>query len=221
MIKKLTIIILFFILMAGCDEIGFSSNGRYSGSKDALGNYIILDTKTGNVKTIQNDQVINIPTEKEISVIKRYESKKFPGMPIEIIGLSIKYRDGRYHYRGAISPVIELKSESTASDKKTEEKEEEEKKARKNILEKFEGLWTGGGLYNTRQITVDLTDSDGFDITSFQITRGDLTGTVDHDGELLHYSFSGSKTISPKAYQDINNFTFSWNLEKWGTVKKK
>lgn len=218
-IISFTIAFLVLILLSGCDDIGFGSNGRYSGDKDSSGNYLILDTKTGDVRTIQNGQLIKILEEEQISKIKWFQSQTIPGMSVEIEYIGIKYRDGMCHYQGIIRPKVPNDTDSQSSTNNPQDKKTEFDQ--KEIFENLEGIWEGSSLDSPRQITIKLADTRGFNIMSFQITRRGINRIVDQNGDPVHLSFEGSSKISPTSYQSIAHYTLSWNLAEWGSQKKK
>ena len=202
--------IVSIIFLAGCDNMDLSLSGRYSGEKDAAGNFIILDTKTGKIEILNNGILIDIPKEIDFEEVKKYPPQNIPGTPVQI-GLQLKFRNGQLLYKGYMKPIIQ--SSQKEGDMPHQELAE--------LFERMEALWKGGGLYSSREINIQLLDSDGFQIMSFEITRGTMTRTIDQNSNPVQLSFHGSKAISPKDFQSISGYSFSWNLADWKETSKK
>ncbi|MGB3975557.1 MAG: hypothetical protein WBM02_11880 [bacterium] len=192
------------ILFIGCGNSEISSTGRYSGEIDTEGNFYILDTKTGKVEVVKNELLVEIPKEKEVVQIKEYRSTQIPGTPIQITGLRLRYRDQKLFYRGYLKPVTEqLMGDHVVIGNQT------------MLFEKMEALWEEDSYYNSRQITIKLIDSDGFDIADIELKRRHLTKIVDDDLNPAMLSFQGSIPVQPKDFMSISGYTFSWNLADW------
>jgi hypothetical protein len=197
--------------LVGCDDIGLGKTGRYSGEMDAAGNFLILDTKTGNVEVLKDEQLILIPKDKDLEQVKEYPAQNIPGMPVEIGELRTKFRDGKLLYQGYVKPIINQPQDGS---NKTAE-------AASVLFERMEALWEGGSQYRSRQITIQLFDKDGFEILNFMVTRGEMTRTVDRNSNPVKLSFDGSEPISAKDFESINGYSFSWNLADWKDTDPK
>lgn len=201
----LPLCLMSLTLLVGCDEIGIGSSSRYTGENDADGNFLILDRQTGDIDLLKNEQLVDIPKENDIAYVKTYPSQDIPGMPIEIGGIKLKFRDGYLLYKGHMKPIIQTKNQGqNISVKETSA-----------LFDRMEALWEGDSLPSSRQITIKLHDIDGFDVFSVSITRGGMTRTVDHNSNPLYLSFEGARQISPKDFKAISGYNLRWNLADW------
>ena len=81
--KRLIVVTISIILLIGCDDFNFNPKGRYIGNKVGS-DYLILDTKSGDVRILMDDQIVKVPHEEELEQIKTFTSRKIPNIPIEI-----------------------------------------------------------------------------------------------------------------------------------------
>lgn len=212
--KKNLLFLATLFLLAGCEEIGMDSNGRYKTEKDLVGNILILDTKKGDVEIIQNGIRAKVPDEAQASGMKKFRSIRIPGMPVEITDLKIKYRDGMLYYQGNIEPIIKPISKTTENQESNVPSVSEQYA---ELFPKLESVWDSKDTYNTRSITIFLNDADNFEVTEFTLNRGDLTRVVNSEAEPRHFSFSSSKKINLRNYIAISDYNFVWRLAKWPT----
>ena len=206
------LIVASFACLCGCQDTRSGPSARYSGEKDKDGNFLVLDTKTGNVSMLNNEQLIKIPNENEVSQIKEYPSKKIPGMPIEIVGLRLKFRDGTLLYEGHIKPVMPEGVKQTDGNYEA---------TRSALFERLEALWVANSSYSPRQILFKLIDADDFNIIGFNITRNQMIKTVDESTKPVMLSFEGEMPITPSKFKLITNYDFSWNLVNWEDTAPK
>ncbi len=231
--KKILIFLAALLFLAGCQEIGMDSNGRYKTEKDSRGNILILDTKKGGVEKIENGIRAKVLDEAQASSMGKFHSTRIPGMPIEFTDLKIKYRDGMLYYKGNIKPIIKPIPKST-DDQESNVPSRSEQYA--ELFPKLESVWNSNDIDNTRSdkmwqrnfdptvpvdpiknITIYLRDVDSFEVTKFTINRGDLALVVNSDAEPMHFSFSSRKKISLQNYMSISDYYFTWRLGKWPT----
>ena len=199
---------LVLSLASGCENIEFGKNARYSGGKDNGGNYIVLDTRTGSVSILQNGQLVKIPSEESTGATKSFKTNAIPGFPIQIAEPKIKFRNGRLLYRGEIKYIGEGASDKDQGKRKKEDPSD--------VTQKMLSLWES----QSGSITMLLLDTDGFNVSVFDIREKDLYTVVDMNGEPTHLAFEGETNITPKDYEAIDDYTFTWTLPDWEKKKK-
>ena len=193
------------LFIFGCEQ------NRYELSKDASGNTVRLDRRTGEMAIIKGDQIktlrdaaqVDAEHKAAIATLEQFKSWNFIDSPTfdARVYLSTSWRDGKLYYTFTVQPLKFSKALDEWISKPKESRGEIP-----SIDPKLKDAILRQALQH-EPITVELNDNSGFRLAAFNMAR--LTRLVDENGLAGALEDKGTFAMSEDDYRRISG----WELK--------
>jgi hypothetical protein len=182
-------------LLVGCER------GFYQSIETKKGEALLFNRFTGTLYKVTDEgmvevEKVSISDQKKATTPRSMVSRSLPGHNVSI-SLRIRYLDNQLFY------VVRLE------EKQKPEKQDKDKKAKDDWIKIIED--NRSNTYH--QIAIELEDQFGFNILVLPVFLSQLIRTIDDNGDIIGYSFQGKQGIKFSTYQDIHDWTFTWNFK--------
>jgi len=199
---------LAFLALSACEQ------NQYELGKDASGNTIRLDRRTGEMAVIKGDQIRTLKdaaqadAERKVVLTKLEEFKAWKKVDVSNVGarfhLSTSWRNGKLYYT---FKALSLRDEKAADEWLSSLKDKDKNSA----IPKFDPKQSDAALTKAmthRPFTVELNDGNGFRLATIDITSP--VRLVDDKGLATSYEEKGTITMSEDDYQRLTMWELKW-----------
>lgn len=194
------------LMLTGCDQ------NRYELGKDASGNTIRLDRRSGEVAIIKGDQIRTLKdaaqadAERKARLAELEKFKSWKDLDTTNLGarftLSTSWRSGKMYYKFDVYSLRiakEFQKWIDASQEKNLPLPKIDAKQRSSELLK---------VMSHRPFTVELNDGNGFRLAAIEILNP--IRIVDDDGLAISFEDKGNIALSEDEYQRIAGWELRW-----------
>jgi hypothetical protein len=192
-------------LVAGCE--------KYDLGKDAAGNVVRLDRRTGEMAVVKNDQIFILKdAPKEVTSLASLEElKPWDSQDLERVGVRIwmssLWRSGKMFY---VISMQDLAHQKALDAWRNAPKESRGGVPRGDAQKRDAAL--KNAVASHRPFTFDLEDKYGFLIATFSVDR--FTNMVDDSGFVGRVEEKNNIAISADDYRRIESLSIRWRTRQ-------
>ncbi len=210
---------IFIFGLLGCDTA--NNSNRYELGKDASGNTVRLDKKTGEVAIISGDQIRTVKdaaqadAERKARLAHLEETKVL--LPLDIpqldvqVSLATSWRDGTLYFSFELDDLPDAKAFQKWLASRPAESRANPSAVNLSDAPKIDAKAHDARLKKTfshTPFTIHLYDKNGFKLES--IVAFDLTRTVNDEGLTNNLDAKGTRPMSEEDYRRVDHWSFEW-----------
>lgn len=195
------------LLVSGCD------NNRFELTKDAAGNTVRLDRKTGElaliadgqIKTLRDSAQVDAERKAALAGLEKFKSwKSIDVTPLGVrASLATSWRDGKIYYILSLGDLVEAKELDTwleLKDAKLEDMPKADPNRRDQILR---------SAMLRAPFTLAITDAKGFNLSSISIETP--IRVVDDTSLAIRVEAKNATPMSEDEYRRVAGWTVRWH----------